>query len=109
MPRQLVLPTAEQPQFVEQVSMDGSLFTLTFDWSERENTWSFAIQDEEGNLLSSGGRLVPNLDLLRHIASDNRPGGKLALITFPDDVTPTLDGISGAALLYYTAAEVAGQ
>lgn len=105
MSRVVPLPTPDQPLLEQTVSLDGSSFTLTFDWSERNDTWAFQIEDAEGNTLTSGGILTYGVDLLRHIASENRPGGALFVLTTPEAVTPTLDNISEAYLLYFEESE----
>lgn len=109
MPRQVPLSTAANPLLEQVVDLDGSSFTITFDWSARQNIWTFRINDDTGALLSAGGTLVPFTDLLRHIAGENRPGGSLFLATLGDtDATPTLNTLKDAILLYYTAEEING-
>lgn len=106
MPRLVPLADRNNPLLEQVVALDGSSFTITFDWSARTNTWSFRINDDTGALLTSGGTLVPFTDLLRHVAGENRPGGSLFVVTLATGDTPTLDTLQQAQLLYYTAAEL---
>lgn len=105
MSRVVPLPTPDQPLIEQTVSLDGSSFTLTFDWSERNDTWAFKIVDADGVTLTTGGALCYGVDLLRHIASENRPGGALFVLTAPEAFTPTLENIADAFLLYFEADE----
>lgn len=106
MPRLITLPTKNDPLQEQVVSLDGSSFTIVLDWSERTNNWAFRISDAAGNLLTSGGNMVPFTDLLRNVAGENRPGGALFLVTQGTDATPGLENLSLALLAYYTKAEL---
>ncbi len=106
MPREVPLSDKNNPLLEQVVSLDGREFAITYDWSERANNWSFRINASDGATLSAGGNLVPFTDLLRHIASEERPGGALILITKGTDETPTLEALQEAELLYYTVEEL---
>lgn len=106
MPRSIALPTSQDTLVTQTVPLDGRDFVLTFDWTPRTDSWALKIQDAEGNTLSAGGQLVPYINLLRHIADDERPGG--ILVHFPGafGTIATRDTINQGSLLYYEVSEL---
>ena len=87
----------------QSANLDGRSYTFTFDWSERADTWSLSIRDASGAAVILGARLVPFTDLLRTVASDNRPPGSLVLFS---EEAPTIETIGLASLIYLTEDEL---
>lgn len=97
------LPTTAQPLRVQKTSLDGTPFTLRFDWNSRTERWSFSLYLDDGTPLLLGGVLVAGVDLLRTVSDDLRPGGQLMIVDFTE---PTLDTIGNVSLIYLNAAYV---
>jgi hypothetical protein len=61
----LVLPTFADSfaQFSYQATIDGTVYTLQFIWSDRAASWYLYIQESDGTPIASGIRIVVDLPL----------------------------------------------
>lgn len=70
------LPT-DSPFFDIQVVLTGIIFTLEFHWNEREGSWYFNIQTEDGQDIINGVKVVVDFPLARRSPNPLRPAGVL--------------------------------
>jgi hypothetical protein len=91
------LPTSDQPFLTQTTSLDDTPFRLRFDWNSRTDRWTFSLFLEDDTALLTGATLVADLDLLRTVSSDLRPGGQLRIVDF---IEPTLEQIGLVSLVY---------
>jgi len=97
----------------QRTALDGTDFTLTFRWSQRDGHWLLDLADAEGAPIRHGMMLAPNVPLLRGLVDARRPAGELIVVdtTGGDDADPGFAdlGAPGArfVLAYVTAAELA--
>lgn len=78
-----IIPTFQQesPQWVQEVSLGGSIFSLRFRWNTRQQSWFMDVRKEDRTPILSGLRLIPGTLLLdRHKWKPELPDGDLVLI-----------------------------
>lgn len=69
------------PHFSENVTLDGVRYTLTFDWSERGQSWSLGVANADtGELIAAGVAIRINVALLNRLVGQNFPPGLLEAI-----------------------------
>ena len=56
----------------QRTALDGTDYTLTFRWSQRDGHWLLDLADAERVAIRSGMLLAPNVDLLAGVI-DNPP------------------------------------
>lgn len=104
----LQLPTSTTPKFKYRVILDGSEYTLLFQWFSREGSgWHLSIYDKQEVLIISNVKLVAWFDLLSALTVEGLPQGKLGIACisqqFPFAPEITLDNLStDFQLLYYS-------
>src|SRR5262245_60003859 len=87
----LVVPTQARPYYSQRTRLDGRDFLLSFAWNQREERWYLSIEDDVGDLLLAGLKLISNWPLLHAYQSDPRlPPGELVAfdLTEGGDETP---------------------
>lgn len=73
-----ILPVRDKAFWRVRVNLDGSEYTLTFDWNGRHEAWSVGLLDAEGTVLVQGVTLVSNRPLFRRFKSKRgMPAGDL--------------------------------
>lgn len=97
----------------QRTALDGTDYTLTFTWSQRDGHWHLDLADAEGGAIRSGMSLVPMVPLLRGLVDARRPPGELIVVdtSGASDADPGFSdlGAPGArfVLAYVTASELA--
>lgn len=92
---------------VEQTTvLDGRLYVLRFDWSQRDGHWSLSIADVNGVAIASGLSLVTDYPLLRGVSAEGRPTGELFVVD-DNHEDPSFTSLgSSSALIYVPFAEI---
>lgn len=73
---EIPLPT-DAPLFTVRADLDGTDYDLRFDWSGRENRWTFSLYLPAGDPIARGLRVVPNWNVLRATQTPGRPPGQI--------------------------------
>ena len=102
---------ADDSHFGFSVDLDGSLFSISFYWVEREGAWycSLAADDNDATPIVSGWRVcVPGL-LTRRAYGVSRPAGELLFVDIGETNTDPGRYDLGVRiiLLYYDEASMA--
>ena len=106
----LAIPFSTLPAFTQTVTLDGSVYRLSFAWNYRAGYWSMSILDAGGIPLIQGLRIVLNLDLFRQFPGRGLPPGVLYAVDPSDTISdPAFDDISAGRviLVYLTEADLA--
>ena len=97
-------------QSSQTVTLDGVVFRLTFTFNTRCLAWDMTIAEQDGTVLVSGIKLLPQLDLLnRHKDVRLPPGRLLAVDQQEADVAirPLKSELgSKLVLVYFTEADI---
>lgn len=95
---------------VQDIPLDGVLWTMQFSWSTLREAWSFSLIDQaSGDPLFLGRKMSIGVDHLRQVSADNRPRGKLVVVDTSGAATPPERGdlANGRVkVVYLTEAEV---
>ncbi len=82
--------------------LDGSVFTLTFQYNQRMGRWSLSVADVDEDPIVSGLALVPLWGLLELVTDARRPLGELMIVGPPGSVAPpTLTNLGVEMKLFY--------
>lgn len=65
------------PLYTERVTLDGSEYTLRFDYSGREDRFYLSVFDASGAAVRRGMKVTSNWNTLRLCQTSNRPPGVL--------------------------------
>ncbi len=65
------------PHFVQNTALDGTSFSLIFDWNAREGAWYLTLSDADGVVIAAGRKLVADWFPLRNVIDVRRPPGLL--------------------------------
>lgn len=87
----------------QQVELDGQVYTLTFRFNRRNNSWYMDIADEDNVHIASGRRCVVNSVLngqFRYL-STNPPGALTVFDTTGRQAPPELNDFGSRVLLLY--------
>lgn len=71
-----------------RVDLQGTLFTLRFRFSPRDDHWYFDLFDIDGLALRQGLRAVSNWSLLRLLVQQGRPAGDIIMSNPASDADP---------------------
>lgn len=92
------------PRFTQSVDLDGVSFLLSFEWNDRDSTWSLNVANSEAVPLVSGVGLrvgLPLLNQYRGVAG--LPAGALEVIdTSGADLDPGFADLGDRVQLAYT-------
>lgn len=70
-----------------RVQLDGSTYTFTWTWNERDGRWFLSLYDVEGLPVVQGLCAVVGWDILLDVTVENRPPGRL--LFFDESTTST--------------------
>lgn len=88
--------------FSEQVELEGEVFTLNFQFNDRDQAWYFDIEDFTGVPIRSGVKIVSDFPLTRLLASQERPAGEfIGTTTTVDDRDPLEEDLGSRVLFTY--------
>jgi hypothetical protein len=59
----LVIPVKDYPSYTEEITLDGILYRLSFQWNYRGRHWTIDFYDADGNGLLTGVKIVKGYDL----------------------------------------------
>jgi hypothetical protein len=94
--------TSGTPQFVQQASLDGVVYTLDFYYNTREDSWYFNLLDVERNPIIMGRKMVADWPLLQRSRSASKPPGELYVIDNSGaGLDPSLDDFGDRVSLVY--------
>lgn len=80
-----------ETDYTQRVILDGVEFVFRFFYSEREQRWYFDLATNEETQIVAGLKLVPGIDLLKRVVSDEKPQGTLFLLDLTEaDLDPGL-------------------
>lgn len=66
---------------ISTISIDGKEYGLRFTYNEKFDFWSFAVYDEDSNLIVGMVKIVPNFPLLHFCSESNLPDGVFGCIS----------------------------
>jgi hypothetical protein len=93
--------TPTDPSFIQEVTLDGTTYRLTFRWNDRESKWYLTLTDLDDVVIVASMALVSGASLLRHVVDYTiRPPGELILVGVADR-----DNLGTDAVLIYADAE----
>jgi hypothetical protein len=84
-----------------QVTLAGTLYTLTTRWNEMNQAWNLDIGDADGNPLITGIAVVTGVDLLTPYEYLGIGGQIVAQTTGNTDAVPTFDNLGSLGNLYF--------
>lgn len=101
----VVIPTFQtvSSKFVQEIVLDGQLFTVRIHWNSRAQYWLLSIADNAGHSLE-GRRLVPNWPVTQqsHFLIPTLPGEILCLQTTENvEGIITYDNLNNGWNLFY--------
>ena len=76
----IIIPTFDNPNFSESVSLDGLTYILTIRYNTRLQGWTLDIETANETVLVSGTRIVLNRNLLYGETDSRLPQGELFVI-----------------------------
>lgn len=90
------------PAYDLSITLENTLYYLSFEWNERGNFWSMDILDQDQNYLVCGVRMVTNIDLLVRHKNPSLPKGVFMLLdTSGKNLDPNADNFGLTVLLFY--------
>lgn len=98
-------------RFSYQINLEGTIFTLFFDWNERNESWYMSILDGEGvNNILVGIRLVPGYSLLKQYrGTAGIPEGEFLIVDNQSDNDGVIEydniGVGARFVLIYSTQE----
>ena len=95
--------------WTQRTALDGTDFTLRFDWSQRTGLWLLTVGDQDGVPIISGRALTTNTRPLKGVRDARRPRGELAVgdTTGKNDADPGFDDLGARfQLIYVDTAEL---
>lgn len=95
--------------WTQRSTLDGRDYLLTFDWNQRDGSWSLAVADQDGATIATGRRLSTGFPLLREVRDARRPPGELVVVdTLASDTRepedPSFASLGARHALVYLAA-----
>lgn len=101
-----IIPTrGDLGAYFFQIELDRIVFTLAFQFNQREGFWYFNILDIDGVPVRTGIKVISNFPLTRLITIQSRPPGEIiALDTTGQGVEATLESLGSEVLLAYEEA-----
>lgn len=86
----LTVPTLPGvPLYDMRVTLGGSSFVLTFDWSDREQRYYLTVSDVSGNVLVAGLKLISGAGVMQRFVSRAKPQGNF-IVADPESLPPTV-------------------
>lgn len=76
MPFEIPIPS-HNAKWSETVTMDGTVYRLTFNWNTRIQAWYMQIAEQDGSPIVSGIKLLPMISLLQRHKDARLPPGVL--------------------------------
>lgn len=97
-----VIPFNDYPYFTTEVNLDGKIYGFTFQWNSRCSYWTISINDQQGNKVVSGVKVMSNVPLFDRFKKVLLPAGSIVPI-FNNGIKNIIgDGDLGTlAQLYY--------
>lgn len=98
-----------QSSWSQQTSLEGRVYTFTFDWNDRCQLWMLHLYDVNGVAIRTGIMLTTGTSLLWRIVNPRRPPGALVVVDLTDaeDKNPGLNDLGTRFVLtYFTLAEI---
>ena len=87
-----------------QITLAGTVYTLTVHWNDMNDAWTLDIADANQNPLVSGIPVVTGVDLLAPYAYLNFGGQLIAQTTNDTDAVPTMANLGSTGNLYFVVA-----
>lgn len=103
-----IIPFKEPSSWREQVTLDGVIFVLEFNWNALNEFWTMAIFDRDLNPLIYGIKIVPNYPLLMQYTFIGKPAGEIICqnIVGGTDEIRRFDMSQRFELVYYSEGEL---
>lgn len=104
----IIIPTrGDIANYSQLVTLDGTVFRLTFRYNSRDEAWYFSVHTEAGVPVREGMKLIPNYVLMRLLApTENTPAGKFVLVdTRALPIPPVMDELGDVVQFTYTEAD----
>jgi hypothetical protein len=104
-----VIPTFQDPSWLQSSTFEGTKFQLQFDFNERCASWYLSIADADGVDIYNGVKIVCGPLLLKKCRDIRRPAGDLICLsskandTSPPSLQDLLPGSGRCTLLYVTS------
>ena len=96
---------AETPDYTEQVTLDGTVYTLRFRWSVREESWYMDVLTAVEEPIRLGIKVVPYWSLGRNVPDPRFPPGVFSVWdTGGTDEAPGEHDLGGRVIILYTEA-----
>ena len=105
-----IVPTSNDPTFVQRTQLDGTDYLLWFAFNAREGRWYLDITDTENEPIQCGIKIVSQFPLTRSVIANKPPGTLVCLdqqsnsATLQDTTDAGLLSIGARHLLYYLEA-----
>lgn len=103
----VVIPNeVDVPDYTEQVTLEGVVYTLGFRWSAREASWYMDVMEADGTPILMGTKVLPGWHLGWR-CKDPRfpPGAFAALDSSGADEPPGLHDLGDRVTIVYLTAE----
>lgn len=102
----ILIPMADQNDFVVEAALEDMTYFLRFSWNSEAEIWVMSIENAENELIIQGVVLVPNVALLAPIRRLELPPGEfIAYCENPLEILDRNSFILGRVLLYYMSEE----
>jgi hypothetical protein len=84
----LIVPTFSDDSYVQQTTLEGTTYTMQFDFNQRCACWYMHLADQDGVDIYNGVKLVTGFSLLRKCKDPRAPAGALFVNSSTADLSP---------------------
>lgn len=104
----IVVPVTEYPSYTEEVTLDGVLYRLSFQWNYRGQHWTLDFYGSDGAVILAGVKVVKGYDLFNRFHNLSLPPGRMFALDEKGTYTRIEDGDLGSTvnLIYLEESEL---
>lgn len=93
---------SDLPSYIFSITLEGTLYYLSFEWNDRGSFWTMDILDQDQNQLVCGIRMISNINLLGRFQNSLLPKGTFFIYdTSGKNQDPQVDNFGSVVLLFY--------
>ena len=102
------IPTSNLSKYTQLVSIDGTAYTIGFDWNSRDETWHMSISTADEEAIVVGIKILPAVNLTARFKDTRLPNGSFVCFNTKDSITaPNRNGLLEEVQIWFlTPAEV---
>jgi|GEM_PF-1597071 len=104
-----IIPTFQESEYREQITLDGVIFVLVFNWNSLNEYWTMSILNQSEQPIVNSIKIVTQFDLTSQIVQFGMPKGSILcqnIVNVFDRIQRNDLGLTNE-LVYYSEAELA--